>query len=198
MLKHTHRFYREPPLRVISRIKWLCSCLLITSIRLGLTRSCPLSHPRQVRLIYTQGQISTPAQTNVHITFKKKNKKNKKNRQLKLKEIARLFWWIHLQPVGCRQCETHTHTHTYPTGKTRLANRDGDCSITMVTQMGPRERPASSETKATRELAGRNHLPPLSHCKTWMSVYVLKLWYDTLIFFCIRFLPLIVAATAGL
>lgn len=41
---------------------------------------------------------------------------------------------------------THTHKHTQPTGKTTSTQRDGDCSITMVTQMGPRERPASLES----------------------------------------------------
>lgn len=39
----------------------------------------------------------------------------------------------------------HTYMHkSQPTGKTRLTDRDGDCSITMVTQMGPRERLAST------------------------------------------------------
>lgn len=55
---------------------------------------------------------------------------------------------MHHQLVCCCLWEDYRNTHTHaaqPTGKTRLTHRDGDCSITMVTQMGPRERLASTE-----------------------------------------------------
>lgn len=150
-----------------------CSCLFITLIRFSLTSSRTPSQLRGVRLAYTRAQITAPApgRHTVNIPFKRKPD-GWSSRKLKL-----LLWWVQT-PTGAPRCCNNTRacsrTRLHPTGKTRLANRDGDCSITMVTQMGPRERgqPALRLKWHTSSLEDAPKFP-LSQWKTWMSVKAL-------------------------